>query len=291
MSATHTNRGDISLPTDVSKEIIQKTQEASAVMRLAEYEDLPGRGLTIPMITSDPDPEWVGETENKPVSNPGLGTKVMQGYTLSVIVPFSNQFKRDMPRLYDALVARLPKVLGKKFDNTVFGGTQAPGDKFDTFANVTAHSISSNAYDALVDLDTQVSMEGGINSGFVLSPQAKGLLLKAKDEEGRPLFINSVSENAIPYILSTPTLISKGAYIAGSPNVVGFGGDWSQAKYGIVEDVSIDISKEASLTLEDGSVINLFQKNMFAVRAEIECGFIADTSVFGKLTASTVPSF
>lgn len=291
MSGTPTNRTNISLPTDVSQEIIQKTQEGSAVMQLARQINLPGRGITIPVITNDPTPAWVGETEAKPVSNPTLSTKIMRGYTLAVIVPFSNQFRRDMGALYDALISRLPAVLGEKFDNTVFGGTQAPGDDFDTLAEVTAHSLASDVYGGLVNADTQISLAGGINTGYVISPQAKGILLGAKDDNDRPLFINSVAEGAIPMILGVPTKTTKGAYIDGSPKTVGFAGDWSKAMYGIVEGVDITISDQATLDLGGGSTINLFQQNMFAVRAEIECGFIADTSVFAKLTASTVPSF
>lgn len=89
-------------------------------------------------------------------------------------------------------------------------------------------------------------------------------------------------------ILGARTEVSKGAYKSGSPNIVGFAGDWTQAVYGTVEGVKIDISKEATLDLGDGQTINLFQQNMFAVRAEIEVGFRADVSVFNKLTATSV---
>ena len=285
------NRSNISLPTDISAEVIQKTQEASAVMQLARAISLPGRGLTIPVITDDPTAAWVGETDNKPVSKPSLTQKVMRGYKLAVIVPFSNQFRRDLPALYNAIIERIPGVLGPKFDNTVFGGTAKPGSDFDNFASVNAHSISSDAYQGLVDCDTDIAMNGGIVNGYVISPQGKGLLLAATDDNDRPLFINNISEGAIPMILGSKSQISKGAYISGSPNVVGFAGDWTKAMYGIVEGVDIQFSTDASLTLGDGTTINLFQRNMFAVRAEIEVGFVADTSVFTKITATTVPSF
>lgn len=286
-----TNRTSIALPTDISAEVIAKTQEASAVMQLARAINLPGRGLTIPVITEDPTAAWVGETEKKPVSNPTLTQKVMRGYKLAVIVPFSNQFRRDLPSLYNAIIERVPGVLGQKFDNTVFGGTEKPGSDFDNFASVNAHSLSSDAYQGLVDADTDISMNGGITNGYVISPQAKGILLGATNDTGRPLFINSVAEGAIPMILGSRTQVSKGAYISGSPNVVGFAGDWTKAMYGIVEGVDIQFSSDATLDIGGGNTINLFQQNMFAVRAEIEIGFVADTSVFTKLTASSVPSF
>lgn len=287
MSGIQTNRTAISLPTAVSSQIIQKVQEDSAVMRLATQIALPGNGLTIPVITSDPAAAWVDETDEKPVSNPGLGTKVMRGYKLAVIEPFSNQFRRDMPALYDALIARLPRVLAAKFDNTVFGGTAAPGSDFDTFASVTAQDISQNPYNALVAAVTDVAEHGGDLNGFALSPKAKGILLSATDDNGRPLFINSVAEGAIPQILGSATYVSRGAYVQGTPDVVGFAGDWTKAMYGVVEGVDITFSSDATLTLADSSTINLFQRNMFAVRAEIEIGFRADLDVFNALTATT----
>lgn len=281
--AINVSRSSITLPTTVSSEIIQKTQESSAVMSLARQVALPGTGLTIPVILGDPEPAWVAETDKKPVSRPTLDTKLMSAYTLAVIVPFSNQFKRDIPALYDALVARLPLALAKKFDNTVFGGTSAPGSNFDTFAACTAQAIKTNTYAGFVAAETDIANHDGILNGYVLAPQGKSILLNAVDGNKRPLFINSVAEGAVPMILGSPAKYSKGAYVAGSPDVVGFAGDWTKAAYGTVEDVQISISDQA--TLQDGeNSINLWQQNMFAVRAEIEVGFRADTTVFNKLT-------
>ena len=65
MSGISTNRTNITLPTEISAEIMQKTQEQSAVMSLARQIQLPGRGLTIPVITSDPEANWVDETAAK----------------------------------------------------------------------------------------------------------------------------------------------------------------------------------------------------------------------------------
>ena len=288
MSGTATNRTNITLPVDVSNEILQKTIENSAVMTMARQIALPGRGAAINVITSDPEAAWVGETAAKPVSNPGLSTKVMRAYKLAVIVPFSNEFRRDVSALYNALIERLPAALGQKFDNTVFGGTEKPGSDFDNFASITAQSIDSDPYGALVAADTDIATNGGILNGFILAPQGKGALLAATDKNDRPLFINNVAEGAIPLILGAKTAVSKGAYVSGSPNVLGVAGDWTQAMFGTVEGVKIDYSSDATLDLGGGSTINLFQQNMFAVRAEIEVGFRADTSVFNALTSTTV---
>lgn len=290
MSGISTNRTDISLPTSIASQIIQKTQEESAVMRLATQIALPGHGLTIPVITSDPAASWVDETDEKPVSNPGLSQKVMRGYKLAVIVPFSNQFRRDYGALFDALVARLPRVLAQKFDATVFGNGNKPGSDFDNFASCTAQSLASDVYGGLVAADTDIALHGGLINGYAISPQMRGILLSALDKNDRPLFINSVAEGAIPMILGNPTYTTKAAFVSGSPSTIGVAGDWTKALYGVVEGVDIAFSSDATLTLADNSVINLFQRNMFAVRAEIEVGFRADTDLFNKLTATSVPS-
>ena len=295
MSGIQINRSAIALPTEVSSEIIQKTQEGSAVMQLAREIDLPGAGLTIPVILSDPEAEWVTETGKKPVSNAELDTKIMRGYKLAVIEPFSNEFKRDYTALYNALVNRLPKALGMKFDKTVFGGVQAPGSDFDTFASVTARSIApgtgtTDSYDALVEADTDIAIHGGIMNGIAISPQGKGILLGERDNNGRPLYVNSPAEGNVPIVFGTKTYLTKGAFISGLPAKVGFAGDWTQAVYGIVDNVDLSVSDQATLELPDGSILNLWQHNMFAVRAEIEIGFRADTSVFNALTAASVPS-
>lgn len=277
----------ISLPGEVSSEILQKTQESSAIMTLARQIRLPGLGVTIPVITGDPEAAWVNETEKKPVKRGTMTTKQMTPYTLAVIVPFSNQFRRDIPNLYEELKKRLPLALAKKFDATVFGAVDAPGSNFDTLKNITAQEIGTNAYKGLVDADADIADHDGILNGFVLSPKGKSVLLSAVDSNKRPLFINNVAEGAVPMILGARTYQSKAAYIedatAAKKHVVGFAGDWTQAVYGTVEGVQISISDQATLT--DGSnTINLFQQNMFAIRAEIEVGFRCDTSVFNKLT-------
>lgn len=279
----------ISLPGDVASEILQKTQGSSAVMALAQHIPLPGLGTTIPVITGDPEAGWVGETEKKPVKRGTLATKQMTPYTLAVIVPFSKQFRRDVPALYDQMVKRLPGALAKKFDQTVFGAVDAPGSNFDTLKNCTAQSILTDAYGGLVAADADIAAHDGILNGWVLAPQGKSILLTAVDGNKRPLFINNVADGAVPMILSAPVRQSKGAYIAETASadaVVGFAGDWTQAMYGTVEGVQISLSDQATLT--DGeTTINLFEQNMFAIRAEIEVGFRCDTTVFNKLTGKT----
>ena len=287
MSGINTNRTNISLPAEVSAEIIAKVQEESAIMRLAKSINLPGRGLTIPVIAGDPEANWVDETNVKPVSNPTLSQKNMKGYTLAVIVPFSNQFKRDAQALYTEIVSRLPKVLGNKFDATIFHGT-APGTGFDVLTGSAVETISGTGksfYKALVNSDVAIAAAGYAVNGYAMSPQARGEMLLAEDNNKRPLFVNNVAEGGIPRLLGQPVYYTRGVYGAGdatNPDVLGVAGDWTQARYGIVQGVDVSISDQATLTISN-SQVNLWERNMFAIRAEIEVGFVATADAFRKI--------
>ena len=300
-SGTPTNRTNVTLPADVSQEIMQKTQQASAIMRLARRIALPGRGIQIPVITGDPSAAWVDETGSKTVANPSLSSKLMQAYKIAVIVPFSNEFRRDLRSLYDACVMRLPNALGLTFDKTAVGAVEKPGENMDSFAACTAQSliasVGHSAYDALVAAKIDIADHQGNLDGFALSPAGEGLLLAATDSDGRPLFINSAAEGAVPRILGARTVEGRGLYKAGaaaagsssgSPALVGVAGDWTQAMYGTVEGVQIRFADQTGLTI-NSTQVNLWEHNMFAVRAEIEVGFRADTNCF-NLLAGAIPN-
>lgn len=304
--AIDVNRGTsgVVLPEAVSSEIWANMQEASAVQQLARKIDLPGSGVTIPVITGDAEADWVEETDHKPVSRPTFDTKHITPYTLAVIVPFSNQFRRDLTGLYNECARRLPGALAKKFDETVFAASGAPGSNFAQLGGATATALSPHAsdlkkgtYAGLVEAYQAVAAAGGALDGWALSSQAKGLLLGQVDSTGRPLLLESIQGgSAVPQLLGEPVYYTKGVYAAATPNTIGFAGDWSSAVWGAVEGIQISFSEGA---IEDGTktytvgteeveipnIVSLWGRNMFAVRAEIEIGFqVRDVARFRKLT-------
>jgi HK97 family phage major capsid protein len=270
------------LPEAVSSDILAKVQESSVIQSAARRVALPGSGVAVQMITGDPAAAWVGETEDKPVSNATLSSKVIRPYKLAVIETFSNEFRRDKAALYEALVNRLPGALAKKFDTTAFHGS-TPGSDFDSLASAGSQVLD---YDGLVATLNAVGSAGYDLNGIIVSPQGEAKLLGEKDTTDRPLFINDVrSEGGIGSVLGRPVFKSRAAYQDTTTDILGFAGDWTQAMWGTVEDVQIKISDQATLVSGE-TTINLFQQNMFAVLAEIEVGFrVGDIDAFKKLTA------
>lgn len=272
----------IVLPAAVSNEILAKVQETSVIQRAARRIALPGNGTAVNIITGEPTAAWVGETESKPVSNGTASTKILRPYKLAVIETFSNEFRRDLPALYSALADRLPAALAKKFDTTVFHGTN-PGSDFDNLSGASAHALT---YDGAVAALSAVGAAGYDLNGFIVSPQGEAKLLGEKDEQGRPMFVSNLqAEGGIGSVLGRPVFRSRAAYLDTTTDVLGFTGDWTQAVWGQVGDVTVKISDQATLTVGEDT-INLFQQNMFAVLAEIEVGFrVGNIAAFKKLTA------
>lgn len=277
------------LPKEISSEIWSKTIADSVIMQSARQISLPGAGITVPIITGDAEAGWVAETDEKPVSQATLGNKSITPYKLAVIELFSDEFRRDLPAIYAELVRRLPKALGTKFDQTVLTGT-APGSNFDVLTNSTAVVLDNT--DTIGDLATAlttVGAAGGDVTKWLISPQAEGTVMTAKDGTGNYAFLRDArtDSGAIGSIFGRDVLKSAAVYKAGTPNVLGFAGDFANsALWGSVEGIKVDITDNATIN-KAGTQINLWQRNMFAVRAEIEVGFaVRDAAHFVKLTGA-----
>src|SRR5690606_23667741 len=116
--------------------------------------------------------------------------------------------------------------------------------------------------------------------------------LTSTDTLGRPFFVSDVqATGTVGSVFGAPVYRTRGTMPTGSgatADKIGFAGDWQgSAVYGTVEGVQISISDQA--TLADGeNTINLWQQNMFAVRAEVEIGFrVRDVNHFVSINDGT----
>jgi HK97 family phage major capsid protein len=280
------------LPKDISSEIWANAVNDSVIMRAARQIALPGSGITIPMITGDATADWVNETDEKPVSDSTVSSKSITPYKLAVIEVFSDEFRRDLPALYAELARRLPSALGRKFDSTILHGT-APGSNFDVLTGSTAVAIDgTDTLGDLVTALTTIGSAGGDLSHWLVSPQVEGTLMTAKDGAGNYAFLRDVRNEtgSIGSVFGRDVLRSSSVYNnpATGADVVGFAGDFARsAVWGSVEGISVDISNQATVN-KGGTQLNLWQRNMFAIRCEVEVGFaVRNGAHFVKLTGAT----
>ena len=286
---------------EVSNEIITKAIDESAIMQLAERMSVAPSGKQFQTITGDPEPQWVAETNAKPVGTFTFGKKSVTPYKMALIVPFSDEFRRDKRALYAECVRRIPKLFGKKFDTTVMG-TTAPGTGFDVLGNSTKATILSDAnnsvYDRFLAVDSTIGAADGIMDGIALAPQGRSIVLGAKDGDGRPMFTPGVQSGQLGDILGARVSVKKGVYVPGvkspaTPAIVGVAGDWSEAAWGTIGTLTGSISNEATLTYTEGGqtvTLNLWQQNMFAIKFEIEYAFMLRNADAFVLLQGNTPS-
>ena len=260
----------ITLPKELTDEIFQGAIAESAIMKLAERVYLPGAGLAIPVITGDPTVSIVNEAAEKPVSNSTFSTKNMVPKKFAVIELVSEEFRRDLPRLYDALLQRLPGAIAKAFDYQAL--TQVALTGFDSL--VGAQTVA--------DIPTgmqAIAADGYRMTGIAAGPAGEAELITAVNGLGMPLFAESIESGRLGRIY--------GADVVPCAAINGIiAGDWSKCKYGIVDGINIKISDSA--TVNDGSAqINVWQRNMLAILVEAEMGFVcADDDAFFQVAAS-----
>lgn len=276
---------NVVLPAPVSQEIWQNIQDASVVMGRARRVELPGSGVTFQEIVGDPTPAFVGETDRKPVSNPTFQKKTLVPHKIAVVSTYSDEFRRDLPALFNALVGRLPGALAKTFDLAALHGVNAPVSNFDTLAGADTVSVANTtagSVDAYAGFLAALGKVPELN-GWALSPQGEVIALSNRDTAGGPILVGSAADSgSIGRIVGRDVFRSGNAAYA-ADGTVGIGGDWSKAVWGMVEGVSIDISDNPVYASNGDLVSAGWQDNMISVRAEIHVGFIADDSAFVRL--------
>lgn len=309
--STDLNRGSTNvsslLPADVSQEIQAKMLETSVIQTLARQVSVPGSGLTIPVISGEPTATWVAESAEKPVSRHTLNKLSLTPKKLAVIEPFSDEFRRDLPGLYAELVRRLPNSLSKKFDaEAIYGDRTQIGSLYDegeaAATNADLQTLdATDTYGDVLAAISKVATNGYDADGIALNPAGEALLMGATTSAGSPLFLpNAMSERGVGTVFGRPVFRSRNVAFASADadidadgsgagttevdTLYGIVGQWDQAIWGTVEGIKVSFSDQATLT-DGGEALNLWQRNMFAVRAEIEIGFVvADPKAFVFLT-------
>lgn len=289
-SMTRKSNG-LELTPETQAEIWRNAKYSSAFMQLVPEIKLPGAGVRVPIITGEPEAAWVDEGAMKPKSGVGFGKKDMLPYTIAVILPFSNQFRRDYGALYDQVVAMGPEAIARTFDKTIMGVIDAPGADFDTLKTAQQISLGKDVWKQLNAADDAISAADGTLDGWALSAQGRSILRQATDANGRPLFLDGIGSSDVSTVLGNPVHVSKGVHVpAGTgekatKEIVGVAGEFASAAWGSVEGLQTSISDQATVTI-DNQQVNLWEHNMFAVRVEIEVGFrLRDINRFALLTA------
>jgi HK97 family phage major capsid protein len=285
------------LSREQSQSIFERASRSSVVQSLAQEIPLGGNGKSIPVVTGKLSAGWVAEGAKKPASEGALSLKNMDPKKIATIAVVSAEVVRANPGNYMELIrTQVGDAFASAFDAAALHGTSTPFSTHIAQSNktVTMGTTAQSAGGAFGDINAGLSQlvnDGKRLTGFALDDRFEPVLNGATDTSGRPIFIDSpLVDNAGPIragrLLGRSSYIGEGVYDATS-QVQAFGGDWTQAAWGVVGGISYKVSTEASVTI-NGSLVSLFENNLVAVLAEAEYGFLVnDVNAFVKYTNAT----
>jgi len=278
--------GDFSgfLNADQSGPIFDQAYRTSVVQQLTRRVPLGINGQEIPITTSKPVAGWVAEAGQKPATKGAMSLKTMTPKKLAAIAVVSAEVVRANPGNYvNELRPQLAEAFAVAFDSATLHGTSTP---FTTYIDQTTQTdieigtAAASAGSVYADLNSGLKAlvdDGKRLTGFAFDTVAEPLFNAAVDTTGRPLFIDSPTiDNAAVVrsgrVLGRPAFMGEGV---GSGTTVGYGGDWTQAVWGVVGGISYDVSTEATVTI-NGALTSLWEHNLLAVRAEAEYGWLVN---------------
>ena len=280
------------LTPEMSEPIFDEVRRRSTVQQLVRQRPLGISGQAIPVTTVKPTASWVAEGGQKQATAGGKSLVTMSPKKLAAISVVSAEVVRANPGGYiQDLQADLAEAFAVAFDAAALHGTNTPFG-VGNYVGATTKSVTLGTATA-ANGGIFADLNAGLNllvagqkrlTGFAFDPVAEPIFNAAVDLNGRPLFVDSpTSETAEPVragrLLGRPALIGEGVANA---KVVGFGGNWEKAAWGVVGGISYNVSTQASVTL-DGELVSLFENNLVAILAEAEYGWIChDPQAFAK---------
>ena len=283
-----------------------EARKRSVVQQLVRQIPLGAAGVEIPYSTSKATAAWVAEGGKKPTSESGLSLATVTPKKIAAISVVSAEVVRANPANYmEILRADIAEAFALAFDSAAMHGTNTPfgvNSYLDATSRTPIEIGTTAAASGGVYGDIVAGLKGLVDNdkkltGFAWDTKAEPIFAGATDTSGRPLFTemaNPTVDAPSPVIpgrtLGRPAFMGDGiatAIVAGTPKtggVIGYGGDWSKAVWGVVGGITYDVSTEATVTLGT-DLVSLWEHNLVAIRAEAEYGWLLqDKDAFVQYT-------
>lgn len=293
------------LPDQMSREIIEALPTNSFC--LAKMKRLPpinANTYKIPMMNAFPTAYFTTEVagsrsaaNTKKTTDMSWSGVTMYIEEIAVIVPVPESVVADMAAqnydLWGMIKPRLVEAAGKLIDQAILydnSGDIAPAnwpDGIVTQCGTQSNTIDMSSqvgfelafqdlYDGILGdngLFALVEQDGFIVNGALAAISMKGKLRALRTADGAPIFSTDMRQ-ANRYMLDGAPLDfpNNGAFDPTKSLLVV--GDWSQAVYGIRQDITWKIATEASIHDNTGTLVyNLFQDDMVALRMTMRMGW------------------
>lgn len=269
------------IPAEQGGLIIEDIIKGSTVMKLAKNEPMTAPKKNFSFKAKGPGAYWVNETEVIKTSKVEWLTASMQAEKVAVIIPFSKEFLRYTAKdFFNEVKPLIAEAFYETFDTAALFGTNSPFSAHGsgqsifggatTAGNVIALGSGTDLQDEVFDAMALVEAGGFTPDGATATTAFKQNLRRAKDGQGNRLYsnLNDLEGMALAYAKPEGFDTEKAAALLG---------DWDYARYGILQGIEFAVSEDAQLSSvvgADGNPINLFERDMFALRATMHIGYM-----------------
>ncbi len=273
------------IPEEQGSLILKETISNSVMMQLAKYEEMTKQKKTFNYLAEGVGAYWVGEGEIIQTSKPQWLTVSMEAKKLGVIVPVSREFLQySVSNFFTEVRPLIAEAFYKKFDEATILGVDNP------FTQSIQKSVTDAGHVIEGELSYETLMEfyGVLNdadhdpNAFISRKNNNSAFRGIVEQVGNnsvPLFDrNANTLDGIPIANLQSNELKKGEL---------FGGDFDFARYGIPYNLNYAISEEAQLSSivgEDGKPVNLFERELIAIRATMDVAFmVLKDDAFAKI--------
>ncbi|MEU5853948.1 phage major capsid protein [Nocardiopsis dassonvillei] len=292
-----TSRSDAEalIPEEVSREMLGKATEDSAVLQLFRRIPVSRKSVRFPILSALPVAYWVnGDTGLKQTTEMAWTNKHLQIEEIATIMPVPENVFEDMEvDLWDEAVPYIREAFARALDTAVFFGVNAPASfptnvvaaavaAGNTVAGGTATAAQGGFFGDLDNLIGEVEDDGFDVSGYAAARSVRRLMRAARNTTGERLDEGRITGD-LSAIDGAPVYYPmRGQWPTGGEvgtNIRMLAGDWSQFVVGVRSDISFKMLDQAVIQDNTGAIVyNLAQQDMVALRVKFRVGWqVANT--------------
>lgn len=276
---------------EYSNALLETAQAGSAVLRAFGRVNLGTKVTNLPVLTSLPEAEWVGESSTdaggvKPTSKATWGNRQFIVEEVAVIVPVHEDVLDDADEaLLTSITASGGTAIGKKLDQAVIFGVDKPttwtsksllgaatddGNLFTVSATPGTDDLAGSIYQAAESVD-----DSGADPNTILSRSGlRFALANLRNAQGGTIYQQSIAANGA----MSESIAGLNAQFVGNgawdrTEATAIVADASKVLIGVRQDITVKFLTEATLGKGDAAV-NLAERDMVAFRFKARYAYV-----------------
>lgn len=270
MSVGSSGDGGYLVPTILHDKIVEEQRDGQVIASKANVIENCPANYDIDRLVGRPKLSWTAEKAIKDTSTATFDQISLTPYAVTCIVPITNQLEEDAEvasPISTHVTQLMAQSLNEELERVFAVGTgTAQPTGIDSYS-ATVHRIVATpanvlTSDSMIDAMSRLGAKYSKNAVWLMNSQAWRVAMQLKDSQNRYLFIPDPTGKTPGTILGHPVLRCDAL-----PNGHIWFGDLKGYWIGYRGGISVAKSTEASLTY-GSSTINLFERNMFAIRVE-----------------------